>query len=77
MIIDPTTAAAQKQDPIEQQSGDDFDARLKNSLTKRLCREPLPHELINADNDADLVNEVLWQMVLELTKRVAALEAQK
>lgn len=51
-----------------------FDDTLKDQLTKRLGREPLENELINADNDSDLVNEVLWRLVCNAFNRLAALE---
>lgn len=51
-----------------------FDDTIKLELEKRLKREPLDHELKNADTDSDLVNEVLWQMVNDLYNM---LESQK
>lgn len=51
-----------------------FDNILKTELTKRLKRDPLQTELVNADNDSDLVNETLWQLVENLANRVQALE---
>lgn len=52
----------------------DYDAILKTQLELRLKRPALSSELTNADNDSDLVTETLWQLVVSLEKRIAALE---
>ena len=54
-----------------------YDGILKEELEKRLKRNAHENEIINADNDADLVNETLWQIIVELDKRVEALEKSK
>ncbi len=51
-----------------------FDSKLKTELEKRLKRQAKPNELINADNDGDLVNEVFWQLIVDLADRVEKLE---
>lgn len=51
-----------------------FDQLLRTELAKRLGREPLPNEVVNADNDSDLVNEILWELVFNLNDRVTKLE---
>lgn len=51
-----------------------FDTLLKVELEKRLNRKAHANELVNSDNDSDLVNEVLWQLVKDLIKRVTKLE---
>lgn len=53
-----------------------YNDTLKAELTKRLGRKPLANEMVNADNDSDLVNEVLWQLVCNLQNRIAALEVK-
>lgn len=52
----------------------DFDSMLVAELTKRLKRSPSSTEVINAENDSDLVNEVMWKLVLSLAQRVSDLE---
>ena len=52
-----------------------FDTILAAELSKRLKRTPSHSERINADTDSDLVNETLWQIILKLSDRVTALEA--
>lgn len=44
-----------------------YDSLLETELTKRLGRAPSPEEITNADNDSDLVNEILWQLVCQLS----------
>lgn len=44
-----------------------YDTLLKTELTRRLGREPFSNELINGDNDSDLVNEILWQIICQLS----------
>lgn len=51
-----------------------FDSVLKIELEKKLKRPASVGEITNADNDSDLVNETLWQLVVELDKRVSTLE---
>lgn len=58
----------------EQQINDDYDAKLVATLQKRLNREPKDNEKINADFDSDLVNEILWQLIVKLNERVSILE---
>ena len=53
-----------------------YDDKLKINLEARLKRPALPHEIINADNDSDLVTETLWQLLVELTARVEILEKE-
>lgn len=56
------------------EANDDFDSIFKKELKRRLKRDPSQDELLNSDNDADLVNETLWQLVNKLYKRVQKLE---
>lgn len=56
------------------EANDDFDSIFRKELKRRLKRDPSQDELINSDNDADLVNETLWQLVNKLYKRVQKLE---
>lgn len=49
-----------------------YDQLLAANLKQRLKRNPLPHELANADYDADLVNETLWQLIRHLDERLSA-----
>lgn len=51
-----------------------YDTTLKSELKNRLKRQPLASELVNADNDSDLVNEVMWQIISNLNDRLTALE---
>lgn len=44
-----------------------YDTLLKKELVRRMGREPFANELINADNDSDLVNEILWQLIVQLS----------
>ena len=67
----------QKDKTIDQK----FDEIQATELTKRLKRQPSIAELSNMDNDADLVNETLWQLIKgmdtelqELRKKVEQLE---
>lgn len=55
----------------------DYDDRLKNNLALRLNRDAMPHEVINADFDSDLVNQTLWELILSLHARVLALESKQ
>ena len=52
----------------------EFDTIIQVELKKRLKRDPLPSEIINADNDSDLVNETMWQLLLKLNDRINVLE---
>lgn len=44
-----------------------YDNLLVAELTRRLKRAPSPSEVINGDNDSDLVNEILWQLIGQLS----------
>ena len=52
----------------------DYDKKLKKTLEAKLNRPAKSNEIINADNDADLVNETLWQIIVQLEERISALE---
>ena len=52
----------------------DYDTILKETLEKRLKRSASSDEIINADNDADLVNETLWQLINQMDIRLKKLE---
>ena len=52
----------------------EYNKILEKTLEEKLNRKPTADEVINADNDANLVNECLWQLMLELDKRVKLLE---
>lgn len=54
-----------------------YDTIIASELEKRLNRKPSKGELINADTDADLVNETLWQLVVQLNERISTLENKK
>lgn len=54
-----------------------FDNKMKVELVKLLKRPLKEGELINADMDSNLVNEILWQLVKELDERVKLLESKK
>lgn len=66
----PVAEAPANVDPIDT----DYDAKLKANLEAKLRRPAKAHELVNADNDSDIVSETLWQIICELSARVAALE---
>lgn len=51
-----------------------YDLKLKTNLEKRLNRSAFPNEIINADKDSDLVNETLWQIIVEMEQRIISLE---
>ena len=51
-----------------------YDSKLKINLEARLNRPATPSEIINSDRDADLVNETLWQLIVELEQRILILE---
>ena len=51
-----------------------YDDISKTELEKGLGRPALPHEIKNADTDANLVTECLWQLVKDLEKRIKNLE---
>jgi len=52
----------------------DYDEKLKKELEKHLNRPAKENEIINADKDADLVNEALWQIIVQLEGRITELE---
>lgn len=54
-----------------------YDDLAKAELEKRLKREPTQSEIINAEFDTDLVNEVLWKLVKDLELRLSTLENAK
>ena len=56
---------------------DKYNTILQSELGKRLRRIPHPNEVSNADFDADLVNETLWQIICDLNTRIELLEAKK
>lgn len=62
---------------LNPEANSDFDNIFKVELEKRLKRKPTADELINNDNDADLVNETLWQMMEKLYGRIQDLEKTK
>ena len=51
-----------------------YDIKLKTNLEKRLNRLASNDELINADKDSDLVNEVLWELIVDLEQRIINIE---
>lgn len=55
-------------------TGKRFDDILKIELKKRLKREPTNSEIINGDTDADLVSEIMWQLIEDLDKRLDTVE---
>lgn len=45
-------------------------------LEKRLQRKPTASEIINSDKDNDLVNEVMWQLIKDMAKKIGDLETK-
>ena len=54
-----------------------YDNKLKTNLEKRLNRLASNDELINADKDSDLVNEVLWELIVDLEQRIINIEKKE
>lgn len=54
-----------------------YDSILKTELESRLNRKASVNEIINADKDADLVNETLWQLICDINIRLLAVEKIK
>ncbi len=53
-----------------------YDALNVDELQKRLNRPPTAGEIINSDKDNDLVNEVMWQLIKELSQQIKDLETK-
>ena len=53
-----------------------YDEKNREELARRLKREPTLNELKNSENDSDLVTEVMWQVIKDLSERVVNLEAK-
>ena len=53
-----------------------YDALNIIELEKRLQRKPTTSEIINSDKDNDLVNEVMWQLIKQLSQQLEDLETK-
>ena len=51
-----------------------YDQINKEVLESRLNRPASHSELVNSDNDSDLVSEVMWRLLKDLSDRVTTLE---
>lgn len=51
-----------------------YDNILVTQLTKRLGRVPTHSEVTNGDNDSDLVNECLWELIVQLSADIDAIK---
>jgi hypothetical protein len=51
-----------------------YDKKIRENLEKRLNRPAKEDEIINSDKDSDLVGETLWQILIEMEKRIEVLE---
>lgn len=48
--------------------------KLKQKLEIKLKREPFPQELINAEKDVNLINELIQDEIEDIKKRLTVLE---
>lgn len=58
---------------MEKSIDNKYDELLLSSLEKQIGRKASPSEIINADSDANLVLECMWQLIVDLDLQVKLL----
>lgn len=59
---------------IQKTIDEKYDEKNATELGRILKREPTPAEIANSDNDTNLVTEVMWQLMKDMSDEIELLK---